>query len=436
MKLVRAASVLAGTTALLLATAVPSGAHGSPGHGHGLGHGHDPFDPGTVSFTLDGTVLDAGEQVTSVTLDLDRLPGIRAASVEPSAFSVRAVGSLPDGVATGAPSDVVFDVEREVTDADITRDGSVRLLLASGTGAGTLQYLGAEGRNVLLDLDYTITQDEPIELRNGRDVVIEEFRQGDLVDPEVDAFSSDVTSDGLKYRLYEPRRARGDRPLVVWLHGNGEGGLPGLYQNEAQLRANRGALGFTTPEAQRIFGGAYVVAPQVPDTWYNADEAGYREKLRALVEELSAEHDIDQSRIHVAGASAGGLMSIELVAAYPATFASLVSVAPAITLNRDPSYRTDAEEVSRLADTPTWFIHSRDDGTVPFDRATVWAHELVPGSLITLYDSVEWGGQTYSGHWSWIYLARNAPTADDGTSVWEWMSQQVRDGEGDTAASR
>jgi predicted esterase len=420
MKSVRAASVLVGAAALLLVTAVPSGAQGGPGHGR------DPFDPGVVPFTLDGTVLDAGEQVTSVTLDLGRVASIKSATIEASDFSVRAVGRLPEGVATGAPSDVVFDVEREVTDVNVERDGSVRLTLAGGRGASTLQYLGAAGRNVLLDLDYTITQDDPIELRNGREVTVDEFRQGDLVDPEVDAFSSGVTADGLQYRLYEPARARGDRPLIVWLHGNGEGGLPGHYGNEAQLRANRGALGFATPEAQEIFGGAYVVAPQVPDTWYNADAAGYREQLRTLVAELSAQYDIDQSRIHVAGASAGGLMSIELVAAYPTTFASLVSVAPAITLVRDPSYSTTAEEVARLADTPTWFIHSRDDGTVPYDRASVWAHELVPGSLLSLYDSVTWGGQTYSGHWSWIYLARNAPTTPDGTSVWEWMSQQVR----------
>ncbi|MBD8078646.1 prolyl oligopeptidase family serine peptidase [Cellulosimicrobium arenosum] len=424
MKSIRTASVVASAVVLALVTALPGSAHG--GHGGG-GHGHHPFDPGTVSFTLDGTVLDGGEQVTSVTLDLDRLPGIRAASVDPSAFTVQAVGRLPEGVATGGPSDVVFDVDRTVTDVEVTRGGDVRLSLAAGAGAGTLQYL-PEGRNVLLDLDYTIAQDEPIELRNGREVTVERFRQGDLRDPEVDAFARGTTRDGLKYRLYEPARTRGDRPLVVWLHGNGEGGLPGVYQNEAQLRANRGALGFTTREAQRIFGGAYVVAPQVPDTWYNADEAGYREQLRTLVAELSRTYDIDQSRIHVAGASAGGLMSIELVAAYPTTFASLVSVAPAITLFRDPTYRTDAEEVSRLADTPTWFIHSRDDATVPYDRSSVWAHDLLPDSLITLYDSVEWDEQTYPGHFSWIYLAQNDPMTADGTSVWRWMSQQMREG--------
>ena len=50
--------------------------------------------------------------------------------------------------------------------------------------------------------------------------------------------------------------------IVVWLHGGGEGAsLPdNYYDNETTLRANRGALGFATAEAQRTFGGAYVVA--------------------------------------------------------------------------------------------------------------------------------------------------------------------------------
>ncbi|MFC8523731.1 hypothetical protein [Pseudarthrobacter sp. NPDC057230] len=49
----------------------------------------------------------------------------------------------------------------------------------------------------------------------------------------------------------------------MWLHGGGEGGLLtggyNYYDNESPLRANRGALGFSTNEAQDLFDGAYVV---------------------------------------------------------------------------------------------------------------------------------------------------------------------------------
>jgi predicted peptidase len=129
---------------------------------------------------------------------------------------------------------------------------------------------------VQLDLVYTITQNAPIALRNRRSITIASFVQGRLSDPEVDAFSYRISGSGMKYRLYSPTQGGGSRstglgkrPLVVWLHGGGEGALlpDNYYDDETTLRANRGALGFATPQAQRIFSGAYVVAPQSTSYW-------------------------------------------------------------------------------------------------------------------------------------------------------------------------
>lgn len=169
-----------------------------------------------------------------------------------------------------------------------------------------------------------------------------------------------------------------------------------------------------------------MLAPQVPDTWYNTDQARYAQKLRSLVRQVSARNRIDQRRIYLMGASAGGFMSVKLAAAYPTTFAALVPTAPALYLTRTGSYQITADEVRRVGDTPTWFIHARNDPTIPYDKASVWAHELLPASLLTLYQDVTWSGVSYNGHWSWIYTARNAPTTDDGTSLWTWMSEQRR----------
>lgn len=131
-------------------------------------------------------------------------------------------------------------------------------------------------------------------------MTLTEFRQGRLRDPEVDAFSAGTSADGIRYRLFRPTtKGNAKRALIVWLHGNGEGGLPGFYQNEAQLRANRGALGVTTPTAQRIFRGAYVVAPQVPDTWYSIDSAGYDKSIKALIDAVVKTHRIDRNRVYV-----------------------------------------------------------------------------------------------------------------------------------------
>lgn len=378
-------------------------------------------------FTLGATVLDGGEQVTSVTIDAGRLGPIRAGSLTAGTFSVRAVGRIPAGVDPGTQPVQVFDEPRTVAAASLARDGRIRLDLVSGptvAGASTLTYLGAQGRNAMLDLTYTITQNTPLKLKNGRSATISGFTQGALVDPEVDRFSAAVSRQGLNYRLAKPTTGRGERPLIVWLHGNGEGGFPGYYDNEVQLRANRGALGPATVEAQAVFGGAYVVAPQVPDTWYNADANGYQAKLRALIREVSAKNRIDQRRIYVLGASAGGLMSVKLTAAYPDDVAALVPTCPAFFLNRTGEYTITAAEIQRVGDVPTWFVQSKDDATVPYEKGAAWGHELLPGSLLTAYPNVSWSGVSYNGHFSWIYTARNAPTTDAGVSLWSWIAQQ------------
>ena len=69
-------------------------------------------------------------------------------------------------------------------------------------------------------------------------------------------------------------------PLIVWFHGGGESGYRGLhYNNLSQLKANRGAVAFVSDEAQEIFDGAYVLAPQTPHEWSeNLDDA------RALID--------------------------------------------------------------------------------------------------------------------------------------------------------
>jgi hypothetical protein len=88
-----------------------------------------------------------------------------------------------------------------------------------------------------------------------------------------------------------------------------------------------------------------------------------------------------------------------------------------------PPVLTDAQLTQ--IDTPTWLVASRDDTTVPVEPNTVHAHELIPGSLMTLYDHVIWNGHQFPGHWSWIYVARNDPSIG-GTHIWQWMAQQRR----------
>jgi predicted peptidase len=381
----------------------------------------------SVRFTLNAEVLDGGEQVVSITLHTGRLGPIDPASLTPGTFTVHAKATSPIPV---PPGDLIFseyDLDRTVTAVRLDRWGDIVIELAHGegqAGAATLGYIVGKGRNVVLDLVYTITQNAPLRLRNRRPVTIKRFVQGELSDPEVDAFSYHASRSGMKYRLYTPRRGRRGQPLVVWLHGGGEGGLlgDGYYDNETTLRANRGALGFATEQAQRIFGGACVVAPQSTSFWME-DGPRFAPLIREIVGEVVRRNRIDVSRISVAGCSNGGYMTMEMTTTYRDLFAAAVPICGVVQSLQPggPRLLTDAE--LQAIQTPTWLVASRDDPVVPVEPNTVHAHEQIPGSLMTLYDRVIWNGRQFNGHWSWIYVARNDPSVN-GTHIWEWMAAQ------------
>ncbi|HEX6359056.1 prolyl oligopeptidase family serine peptidase [Actinophytocola sp.] len=378
----------------------------------------------SVRFVLNAVTLDGGEQVTSVTLDTSRLGPIDPASLTTGTFSVHAKATSP--VATGSQV-VGYDLDRTVTAAQLDRRGNIVLSLRFAEfqpGGGTLGFIGRIGRNVQLDLVYTITQNAPLTLRGGRPVTISRFVQGRLSNPEVDAFSYHVSGSGMKYRLYSPTRSarHGKRPLIVWLHGGGEGAsLPdNYYDNETTLRANRGALGFVTREAQRIFDGAYVVAPQSTSFWLQ-DGPRFAPLIQEIIGEVVRRRAVDPDRIYVTGCSNGGYMSMKMTTVYPTAFAASVPICGVVAGN--PPMIPDAELTA--ISTPTWLVTSADDTTVNPQTNTVHAHDLIPGSLMSLYDNVVWNGVQFPGHWSWIYVARNDPSID-GTHIWQWMAQQRR----------
>ena len=110
-------------------------------------------------------------------------------------------------------------------------------------------------------------------MRNGRRITIENFDQGRLSNPEVDAFRYRISDSGMKYRLYTPTVASapedGAAALIVWLHGGGEGAsLPDdYYDNETRCAPTAGRWDSPPPRPQQIFNGAYVVAPQSTSYW-------------------------------------------------------------------------------------------------------------------------------------------------------------------------
>ena len=281
-----------------------------------------PPGRGTASqarFDLGAEVLDGGEQVVTLTLRSPALAPVARESLTVDTFAVHVRATSPlDGALAYEQDRVVTAVRWSGRDAVLELEHGQDV-----AGASTLLY--TSGRNVRLDLEYTITQAVPLRKRgSGAAVELGSFVQGELVSPEVDAFTHHQVDGGLKYRLFTPSSKgpkgagrRKGRALVVWLHGGGEGGLltgdHDYYDNETTLRANRGALGFATDEAQEAFGGAYVLAPQSTSAWMQ-DGDGFAPQIQAVIDEVVAREDIDEDRIHVLGCSNGGFMTLKMVA--------------------------------------------------------------------------------------------------------------------------
>lgn len=381
--------------------------------------------PPSTSFELNGRVIDGGQQVVSLTLETSKYH-INPSSLDVNTFQVHATGANP--YTSLDPSTVfgTYDTDRTVTGVSLDGDGDIVIDLRSGEdapGAFTFAWANSVGRNIMLDLTYTITQRRPVQAE-GRDLTFAGFEQGGVVDPEVDAFTAGESQSGLTYRLFTPANAGSPqpRPLIVWLHGGGEGGWAQAQNNDLPLIANRGALGFTTKKAQQIFRGAYVVAPQATDYWMNDKAMNYTPRLKSLIDEVVAANNIDASRVYVVGASNGGYETLALAATYPDYFAAAVPTCPGVLAG---ALITDDQLVA-MRSTPTWIVQSKNDPVLPFVSNGLYAYNHIGNALMSAYDEVVWGGHTFSGHWSWIYVAHNDPTNASGQHLYQWMADQHR----------
>ncbi len=252
----------------------------------------------------------------------------------------------------------------------------------------------------------------------------------------------------MSYAMYSPEKNNEKSPLIIWLHGGGEGGT----DPSIPLMANR-AANYASDEIQSIFKGAYVLVPQCPGAWmHNAkgvmthgeEDDAYHVGLMQLIMDFVADHpDIDSDRIYVGGCSNGGYMSLKLILEHPDYFAAGYISA----LAYQSSYISD-EQIESIRDVPIWFVHAADDPTTIPDKTVVPVYQrLIAAGAKNLhfsyYDHVVditgfYGGEGFhfNGHWSWIYSHANQCRRDfdgslvevDGRSVtiMEWLSLQKK----------
>jgi poly(hydroxyalkanoate) depolymerase family esterase len=183
----------------------------------------------------------------------------------------------------------------------------------------------------------------------------------------------------LAYGLYLPAgKAAAHLPLVVMLHGckqNVEAFAQGTRMN---LLADQYGFAVLYPEQSNH------AHPHRCWRWYNSSpEAGGAEAvaIAALVRATLAEHDLDASRVYVAGLSAGAGMATLLAVRYPDLFAALgvhsgmvlgaaqSAVGGMDVMRRgtlaDPLALAEAEvDMSRYPGMPALLLHGAQDNVV------------------------------------------------------------------------
>jgi len=269
--------------------------------------------------------------------------------------------------------------------------------------------------------------------------------------PLIDSFDLNGTfkdSNGItmSYASFSPDTASEKSPLIIWLHGGGEGGT----DPSIPIIANR-AANYASDEIQPYFGGAYVLAPQCPGAWMHNSEGVtthgeeddiYNKGLMELIRNyVSANPKIDTNRIYVGGCSNGGYMAFKLILLYPEYFAAGYISA----LAYQSQYISD-QQIQAIKDVPIWFVHSKDDGTTIPEKTVVPVYNrLIRAGAknvhFSFYDHVTditgfFGGNNYyyNGHWSWIYSHSNHADFDfDGSpvmhnnqpvTIMEWLAAQ------------
>ncbi len=223
----------------------------------------------------------------------------------------------------------------------------------------------------------------------------------------------------------------GKNPLIIWLHGAGEGGtdpdIAILGNDVTNLAEDQIQSHFKTD----TINGAYVLAVQTPTMWMDdgtgtngggLEKSYYTETLMETIKNyVNNNSDIDTDRIILGGCSNGGYMTINMAKYYGDYFHAFYPVCEAYSND----YLSDSD-ISTLANYNIWLTASADDTTVDPTSysSTLYTRLIAAGAQnvhYSLFDGVI-GYDTgeavnYMGHWSWIYVFRDEVCLDQKSGI-------------------
>ena len=391
-------------------------------------------------------------------------PEIKLVNPDPSVFAVNTNG-VDRNVLTVYPSDSrgAFNPEGEYLALGLEKATGRGLGLAKGNGVWRDEYsvnVGLKKGKVLKVGKQKFTAIECSTDKALKDFVSEAdyFNEGTFTGRS----TGKPGDETLTYAAYEPWSLRGDgkpNPLVIWLHGGGEGGVDvsiTLLGNEV--------VSLIRPEIQSHFtteggaGGAYVLSIQCPTMWMGTSKGFghgeypsiYADVLKSCIDDYVDKHpDVDRNRIYLGGCSNGGYMTMHMLIRNPRYFAAAY---PTCEAYMDENISDN--EIKALAEENIWIVQSYDDTTVDpkthciptFQRLIKAGAKNVWMSMFENVQGIDNPGQRLMGHFSWCYLFNDAvtmsqeqstgdvkPSNNGGGSVapqghaniYEWMNAQV-----------
>ena len=263
-----------------------------------------------------------------------------------------------------------------------------------------------------------------------------------------------LTEGRVMYRLYTPDNASGPRPMILFLHGGGNGGYedgPGARDNEKQLMADYGPVNFAED-----YPDIYVMAPMCVEDrdmfkkmnlnarFENSDFSNdqrygwsryYLGLVCDIIRRMVKEGKVDPKRIYVTGMSMGGAGTVRMMSVGSDLFAAAVPVCPSMTPEtfrilssiRRPVWVTSAyidHSLYRHKYLVDAVMHMRDSGNNEA-HLTLFSPEELEKYDISITPSLR-KGENYAdlfhqNHWSWV------PTYKNEYGIMSWLLNQTKE---------
>ncbi len=455
-----------------------------------------------VKYTTIAAGQDWGPAIYKVVLNLG--VALDAESVSAEKFAASSVRTVPgfDYEKMEATEPAPQTVERTVTDAYVCDENGVKteegtyvavemeISPAAADAANPFFYDGSLNVPVAHTYEIALAEGETLTDAEGKAVTFEATTAEGFENAVVEV-ADDFTKDEftwkaedaeeddegitLTYASWMPQEEaeEASTPLIIWLHGAGEGGTDPVVA----LVGNK-VVNLASEDIQKHFGetGAVILVPQAPTFWMDngegeyltaEDESGrsiYTDALMALIEKFVADHpEIDADHIYIGGCSNGGYMTVNMITEFPAYFAAAYPVCEAY----DAAWMTD-EMVEAIKDLPIWITAAKNDNIVKIfegeaDAENPMAYNLKlddDGSAIALdnfsnnlynrlvdagaekvyyslfddvrdmtglYNGADGEPYQYQGHWSWLYVLNNQcveTIEDEEVTIFQWLAGQ------------